>query len=62
MAINDLSQETLTSLNDAYNLLKPIAARSAMIDSQNLAKIMMRLIEDIRGDKEKTALPSYHHV
>ena len=56
-----LTKENLKALDDAYTALAPIANRSAMIDTRNMAKIGMRLIEELRGDEKKTELPSFHH-
>jgi hypothetical protein len=57
-----LTKEQLKVVNAAYDALAPIANRSAMIDTRNMAKILMRVIEDFRGDEKKTELPSFHHT
>jgi len=50
----------MADLNRAYEALKP-GLRSSSVDIQSLTKILMRLIEDVRGDHIKTELPPRHH-
>jgi hypothetical protein len=52
----------LKEVEVAYAALKPIAERSPMYDTRQLALIIMRLIETARGDEDKTELPARHHA
>lgn len=56
-----LKQIDRKTLDGAYEALRPIAERSTMMDCQRLAKIGMKIIEELRGDEKKTELPSRHH-
>jgi hypothetical protein len=53
-------QNKLPALNRAYDALKP-GLRSSSVDVQSITRILMRLIEDLRGDAIKTDLPQRHH-
>lgn len=49
------------ALSEIRDKLTPIAERSPMVDSRNLALLNMRLIEVLLGDEPATDLPQRHH-
>jgi hypothetical protein len=49
------------SLDKDYVILKTWSEKSSSYDFRQLAMILMRWIEESRGDEIKTELPSRHH-
>jgi hypothetical protein len=50
------------TLEKHYAVLKTMSERSASYDMRQLAQMLMRWIEETRGDKTKTELPLRHHA
>ena len=57
----DMLARMLPALNEEYDSLKPIAARSPYVDMRQMALARMRAIETMRGDEKKTEVPATHH-
>ena len=52
---------TREACDRAYEALKPVALRATGLGERTLATVLMRFIEDIRGDEKKTETPKSHH-
>lgn len=60
----NVAQISRAALDEAHAALKPIAERSAHYDVRQLASVLLRLVETMRGDsdEQKTQVQPRHHV
>ena len=56
-----MDAELKAALDEAHVALTSIAERSAWQDARQIARVVMRIIEAMRGDEKKTEIPQRHH-